>query len=114
MNRFKILKYSILPLVSLLTLVSCNKQSGNEENVISVWTSYSTQKVVKQTYRNDSFINNGEKLKIQMMKDEYESSQIIITSKQKKYFDIEINELVDKETGNKIPVDSCCDGYPCF
>ena len=106
MNRFKILKYSILPLVSLLTLVSCNKQSGNEENVISVWTSYSTQKVVKQTYRNDSFINNGEKLKIQMMKDEYESSQIIITSKQKKYFDIEINELVDKETGNKIPVDN--------
>ena len=92
--------------MSLLTLVSCNKQSGNEENVISVWTSYSTQKVVKQTYRNDSFINNGEKLKIQMMKDEYESSQIIITSKQKKYFDIEINELVDKETGNKIPVDN--------
>ena len=88
MKKNSFIKLSILPLISLLSIVSCNQGNGSSENVISVWSTYSTHKVIKQTYRNDSFINLGEKVQIQMMKDEYESGQIIVTSNQKKFIDI--------------------------
>ena len=106
MKKKRIAKLSILPLISLLSIISCNQSTDTGENVLSIWSTYSTHKVIKQTYRNDSFINLGEKVKIQMMKDEYESSQIIITSKQKKYIDIEVSPLIDNDTGNTIPVEN--------
>ena len=106
MKKNSFIKLSILPLISLLSIVSCNQGNGSSENVISVWSTYSTHKVIKQTYRNDSFINLGEKVQIQMMKDEYESGQIIVTSNQKKFIDIEVSPLIDDETNKTIPVDN--------
>ena len=64
------------------TLTGCQKGSGPNSPDFAVWTTYSTAKVIEQTYKNDIFINNGASIDIKMMKDEYESSQLIITSKE--------------------------------
>lgn len=89
--------------LALLTTLFAGCSNNQVEEGYKVWTAYSTNKVIQQTYRNDDFINAGETLKIQMMKDEYESSQLIITSKKKAYFDLIKSDLVDVDTGNKIP-----------
>lgn len=89
-------------LISLTTLASCGGSGSGEYDV---WTTYSTAKVTQQASRNERFVNNGQKVKIQMMRDEYESSQLIITSDSKQYFDLVKSDLVDEETNNRIPAD---------
>ena len=90
-------------LVLLLSLGFISGCSNNKQANLKIWTAYSTNKVIQQTYRNDDFVNTGDTIKIQMMKDEYESSQLIITSNKKAYFDLIKTDLVDSSTGNKIP-----------
>ena len=87
------------------TLTGCQKSSGPNSPDFAVWTTYSTAKVIEQTYKNDIFINNGASIDIKMMKDEYESSQLIITSKGRQTFDLIKTELVDSSSGKKIPED---------
>ena len=87
------------------TLTGCQKGSGPNSPDFAVWTTYSTAKVIEQTYKNDIFINNGASIDIKMMKDEYESSQLIITSKGRQTFDLIKTELVDSSSGKKIPED---------
>ena len=96
----KLLIFSLL----VAFLSSCSNKNDGPLS-FSVWTAYSTNKVIQQTYRNDSFINTGETVKIQMMKDEYESSQLIITSNKKAYFDLVKTDLVDSNTGKTISAD---------
>ena len=91
--------------LSLTTLASCLGCSGGS-NKVDLWTTYSTAKIIQQTERNSEFVNNGSTLKIQMMREEYESTQLIITSKRKQYFDLIKTDLVDPETGNIIPTDN--------
>ncbi len=84
------------------SLVGCTSNSQNEAKV---WTTYSTAKVIQQTNRNEDFFDTGDVLKIKMMREESESSQIIITSKQKQSLDLIKTDLVDKQTGNVLPAD---------
>ena len=99
-------KLLTLSLLATLILAGCTNNNGNVPFSFHVWTAYSTNKVIQQTYRNDSFINTGGTLKIKMMRDEYESSQLIITANKKAYFDLIKSELVDSKTGNKIPLEN--------
>ena len=93
-------------LISTLLLAgfisSCSSNNTGKFDY-KVWTDYSTNKVIQQTYRNDDFLNKGDKVVIKMMKDEYESSQLIITSNKKAYFDLIKTDLVDKTTNNILP-----------
>ena len=92
----------ILSLATLTSCVGCSNGGGK----VDLWTTYSTAKIIQQTNRNEELINNGSTLKIQMMREEYESTQLIITSKNKQYFDLIKTDLVDEETGNIIPKDA--------
>lgn len=89
--------------VALISSCSFGKKKSDSDLDIKLWSAYSTNKVIQQTYRNSEVVNNGETVKIHMMMDEYESSQLIITSNKKAYFDLTKTELVDSSTGNKIP-----------
>ena len=91
----------LLSLTSLASLSGCSSSNGDVE----LWTSYSTAKIIQQTTRNDEMVNTGSTLKIQMMREEYESTQLIITSENKQYFDLIKCDLVDETTGNVIPED---------
>lgn len=84
------------------SLVGCSKDSKKD---LEVWTTYSTSKVIQQATRNQDFFNTGDVLKIKMMREEYESSQIIITSKKRQSFDLIKSDLVDKETGKVLSAD---------
>lgn len=100
MNKF--LKGSLFLSISALAALSsasCDTGSGK----FDVWTSYSTSKIIQQSNRNNELVNNGETLQIKMMRDEYESTQLIITSKKKQYFDLVKTDLVDETTGYTIP-----------
>lgn len=76
---------------------------GVASTSFTTWTAYSTNKVIQQATRNDSFINTGDTVKIKMMRDEYESSQLIITSEERQSFDLTKTDLVDSTTGKTLP-----------
>lgn len=76
---------------------------GAASTSFTTWTAYSTNKVIQQATRNESFINTGDTVKIKMMREEYESSQLIITSEGKQSFDLTKVDLIDNNTGKTLP-----------
>ena len=100
-NRSKLL--ILTTLCSISSLTGCQK--GQQSFDYDLWSTYSTVKVIKQNYKDYSSINLGESLKIQMMRDEYESTQLIITSKGRQSFDISKHDLVDPNTGKVLSND---------
>ena len=76
---------------------------GAASTSFTTWTAYSTNKVIQQATRNESFVNTGDTIKIKMMRDEYESSQLIITSEGRQSFDLTKVDLVDASTGKVLP-----------
>ena len=100
-NRSKLLLLTTL--CSLSSLTGCQK--GQKSFAFDLWSTYSTAKITKQTGKDYSSINLGESLKIQMMRDEYESTQLIVTSKGKQSFDIAKHDLVDPDTGKVLSSD---------
>ena len=94
-------KLFVLLSASLL-LTGCQGKKGGDDNGpldVSVWTTYSTSKVIKSASRNDTFFNLGDTLKVSMMREEYESGQIQITSNKKEKVTIECSDLL---SGNNI------------
>ncbi len=94
--------------VSVLGGVACSgnvSMGGARSSAHKIWSPYSTQKIVQNTTYNfeDKDVFNGE-LSIQMMKDETESGQLIITANS----DISSYSLVASDlsdgNGNVIPV----------
>ena len=94
----------LLSLTGAGVLASCGNSNGSSK--YDVWTSYSTAKVIRQATRNQDFVNTGEILDIKMMREEYESTQLIITSEGRQSFDFIKTELVDEKTGKTIPVEN--------
>lgn len=101
----KVIKSGLFAL-SLTCLIASCAPSGNTSKEFKTWTAYSTNKVIQQATRNEDFINTGDKVQIKMMRDEYESSQLIITSEGRQSFDLTSVDLVDESTGKVIPKDN--------
>ena len=101
--RKPILLLSLSCLLGVISSCGGNGGEQNESSVFSTWTTYSTSKIIQQTYNNNNHINTGDAVKIKMMRDEYESSQLIITSEGRQSFDLIKGDLIDTTTGNTIP-----------
>ncbi len=52
------------------------------QNNWNIWSTYNTTKVIQQANRNDSYERLPPELSVQMMKNEYEGAQLIITAEQ--------------------------------
>ncbi len=73
----KKLCFVILGALAALALCGCaQKSTGGWQ----VWSTYNTTKVIQQTSRNDSYQKADARLSVQMMKNEYENAQLIITA----------------------------------
>lgn len=104
--KLRILKSISLSALILPSIVGCSNNSSDESCYYTLSTAYSTQKVIQQTNKNDRLDYTDHTVKIQMMRDEYESGQLIITSNKKQTFDLIKTELVDKDTNKKIPLEN--------
>ena len=100
------MKKSLIPLLVLSTLLPSCSSSSSGATSFSTWTTYSTAKVIQEATRNEDFVNTGKTVKISMMREENESSQLIVTSKSKATYDLTKTDLVDTSTGNIIPSDN--------
>lgn len=83
-------------------LTAC-KEAEKGPSSFEVWSTYSTQKVIHGATRNEDFTHLGEGVKIQMMRDEQESGQLILTPEERAVFDLRKSELICRENGKKIP-----------
>ncbi len=101
-------KISRFILTSLLasSLLACSNPEPKPIVDDKVWTTYPTMKVIKEVRRNEEFIDNGSTAKIQMMRDEYESTQVILTSGKRCSYEFTKAELKDSSTGKTIPVEN--------
>ena len=87
--------------ISMSSLVACtNNEEGNAFIQYDVWTAPSTVKILQDDI---DYIDKGEaKIQIKMAKNEYESTQLMITAtKGKGKYSLEINDLINA-SGDKI------------
>ena len=67
--------------VAVFTLAGCKKQEQEQPKLeTSVWSTYNTTKVIRQTSRNESYQKQDARLSAQMMQNEYEGAQLIVTA----------------------------------
>ncbi len=67
--------------VSLIGLLGCSANTQPPAGW-NVWSTYNTTKVIQQTGRNDTYQKMDAQLSAQMMRNEYEGAQLIITAKE--------------------------------
>lgn len=76
-KKILLIPFALFPLL----LSSCAKNEVPPEELSTyVWSTYSTCKVIQQTYRNDKYTSTGKNVSIQMMRGEKETGQLIVTS----------------------------------
>ena len=76
-----------------LCLTGCNRENP-ETAEFEIWSTYATAKVGQSALNNGNFVKEDAKFDVQMMKNETEGGQIIITAaKDYDFFDLEISDL---------------------
>lgn len=85
-----------------LCLTGCNRENP-ETAEFEIWSTYATAKVGQSALNNGNFVKEGAKFDVQMMKNETEGGQIVITpDRNVKSFDLEICDL-KTEDGKILP-----------
>lgn len=97
--------------VMLLSAVGCGSKEGDNKKIekqavkYGVWSTYNTTKVVQQITKNDTYKQLPAELSIEMMQDEYEGAQLIITSDKDTEYKLTAGELKN-ENGDVIPAEN--------
>lgn len=68
-----------------------------------VWSTYNTTKVIRQTYKNDTYDKQGSSLCVEMIKGEYEAAQLVVTFKKGNGTATLVKGDLSDENGNVIP-----------
>lgn len=68
-----------------------------------VWSTYNTTKVIRQTYKNDTYDKQGSSLCVEMIKGEYEAAQLVVTFKKGNGTATLVKGVLSDENGNVIP-----------
>lgn len=93
----------ILATVLCTTILGACK--GEEKTGYEVWSTYNTRKIIQNPSDNSIYDKLPAELSVQMMKDETEGAQLVITANQDiNAFSLTASALEDKN-GNTIPVD---------
>ncbi len=90
--------------ILLLGLAGCAK-APEKQIQREVWSTYNTQKVIQQTGRNDTYKKMEPKLTAQMMGNEYEGAQLIITADKDMQYNLEKGVLTN-EKGDIFPAEN--------
>ena len=107
MKRIKKLISIALALVCCFGLFGCGDKTPTPltENDFSVWTTSATEKILQEQKVNNIDLQNNN-INLGMFQNEYEASQIIISTKKDiKNVDIQVSDLVSV-SDNKIPASS--------
>ena len=98
-------KQAFCLVLSSLVLLGCNNNKSEPPAQLDaqVWTTYSTVKVTKGASRNNTFPNLGTSLNVSMMREEYESGQIQITSNFREKISIVYSDLKDESSDKTFP-----------
>ena len=75
--KYKLL--AVLMAVALCATLLCACAPKDNTAPYEVWTTYNTTKVIKQTYKNDTYVRQQPSLSVEMMKGEYEATQLVVT-----------------------------------
>ncbi len=94
----------VLSCVILLGLAGCGKKDAAKLTP-GVWSTYNTQKVIQQTSRNDMYQKLDPQLSVQMMQDEYEGAQLIVTAGKDTTYALAMGELKN-ENGEVFPAEN--------
>lgn len=84
-----------------ISLAGCGKKTTKETKQ-SVWSTYNTVKVIQQTDRNDTYEKLSAELSIEMMQNEYEGAQLIVTADKDMTYSLKAGELKN-ENGDVLP-----------
>lgn len=97
MKKFLIRLTSLIAAVAVtlpFAACSCGGNDPKNEEKTEVWGTYSTAKVGQSSENNGNFVKTAARFDVQMMKNETEGGQIIITAaKDYDFFDLEISDL---------------------
>ncbi len=99
---------AVLTGVMLLSLLGCAQEAAPQEAPkaeLSVWSTYNTTKVIQQTGRNGSYQKMDAKLSVQMMKNEYEGAQLIVTADKDMTYSLTAGTLKN-ENGDTFPAEN--------
>ncbi len=96
---------AVLVSVMLLGLLGCAEEPAPPEAGTSVWSTYNTVKVIQQTSRNDTYQKQDAQLSVQMMRDEYEGAQLIVTADKEITYNLTVGALKN-ENGDTFPVEN--------
>ena len=95
MKKFLIRLTSLIAAVAVtlpFAACSCGGNDTKNEEKTEVWGTYSTAKVGQSSENNGNFVKTAARFDVQMMKNETEGGQIIITAaKDYDFFDLEIS-----------------------
>ncbi|MDD6995411.1 MAG: DUF4091 domain-containing protein [Candidatus Borkfalkiaceae bacterium] len=96
MKKFLIRLTTFLAALTVTAPLSACSENGNDEKneTAEVWGTYSTAKIGQDSSNNEKFVKNEARLDVQMMKNESEGGQIIVTAaKDYDSFDLEVSDL---------------------
>ncbi len=79
--------------ITVFGLCGCGEKDTSAKAELSVWSTYNTKKVIQQTSRNDNYKQMDAKLEAQMMQNEYEGAQLIITADKDMTYSLAKGEL---------------------
>lgn len=105
------MKKRVCLLMTLLLCVSalgsgCGKKTENaEKNEFSVWSTYNTKKVLQQAEQNETYEKLPAEISVQMMQDEKEGAQLIITADRDMTYTLKAGEM-KSDDGNVIPMEN--------
>ena len=88
---------------AVLAVVGCGKQKQEQPKLeTSVWSTYNTTKVIQQTGRNEAYQKQDGALSVQMMQNEYEGAQLIVTAGEDITYNL-IAGALQNENGDVFP-----------
>ena len=82
MKKFLIRLTTFLAALTVTAPLSACSENGNDEKneTAEVWGTYSTAKIGQDSSNNEKFVKNEARLDVQLMKNESEGGQIIVTA----------------------------------
>ncbi len=91
--------------ITVISFCGCGEKETSTKTKQSVWSTYNTKKVIQQTSRNDNYTKMDAKLDVQMMRNEYEGAQLIVTADKDMTFSLAKGELKN-ENGDVFPAEN--------
>lgn len=101
---------AVIMAASAFFMAGCNggQSSSSDdptEKEVSVWSTYNTAKVIRQTTKNEKYQQLPAEISVQMMRGEYEGAQLVVTSNTEVSYKLTAGELKNAN-GTVLPAEN--------